>query len=247
MQLVPVELCRIALRDGTWNTLAVYLAIKRRCSGKFRMNTALAKEIAGELGFKTYKTVNNHFSKLLELGWVYYTPKSGWHGIKGNRWLEQRYNTSFRQRARLAPQHYQDIQLFCTAALIELITRKMRYRHLQKEAAKAERNKRCSSTPSMPIAVRYLACVIGCSSSKVDRLIHKAQCLGYIHGRNVYVDLGTRTAVEVNQLLRGFPEAEPYLRRKRLNHGLVRLFEIQPKSYVSSIELKKSMWKNVGQ
>lgn len=192
---IPTELCQWALQNRRVPLLKIYLYLQFNYSGKVRLGKGEFKDICQALGYKSAKQPTKHFMALLELDWIGFNPKSGYHFIRG---IDTIRSLEGFKRQTAIEMEYKDIfhlREFCFSVVVENLNnkqnlykkRKLR-RHKQTVIAikrskfikKITNQSVNSSVLFKPIANAVISKILGISKSSVISLKTKAKKLGYI-------------------------------------------------------------------
>lgn len=79
--LVPVELCRICIKERLTTGLQIYILLKAISAGHLKVNRTLKLQMK-QLFSVTERTINNNLQRLLERNWIGYNAKNNTYHIR---------------------------------------------------------------------------------------------------------------------------------------------------------------------
>ena len=167
---LPVDMCAWAISNKFISPFQLYVYLKGACSGKMKINNRDELEsIAEDLGYKSYKSINNNLTKLKQNNWIGYSKKSGYYFIRGLDEIRKTLNLKYRSAARFNMKDILKFKAFIAAVVIGKLANQQKKKKREKRVT--ERNMRRSnqitrrSSQYFPVSNIALAKVLNISVS----------------------------------------------------------------------------------
>lgn len=194
---IPTELCQWALQNRRVPLLKIYLYLQFNYSGKVRLGKGEFKDICQALGYKSAKQPTKHFMTLLELNWIGFNPKSGYHFIRGIDTI--RSIEGFKRQTAIKMEHKDIFHLreFCFSVVLENLNNKQKQRKRSqtvianrgsKNSNKITNQTGTSSTLFKPISNDVISTLLGFTKSYSSTVKKKCVELGYIQVRHNFIE-----------------------------------------------------------
>jgi len=178
--LVPIDLCRFALRERLVPPLKLFIYLKATCAGQKKLKYGDVAAICRYLKW-TPKTYKSNLRKLLSRNWVGYNINSGYHFVRGFNRIAKREGFRSRSAVLFQPKDFNDFRSFIAGAVICGLVSQQRGRKFLEERKAWRSNPTKSDLPSFyPVASKALSTILGISISSARSLKDLAKNGGYI-------------------------------------------------------------------
>lgn len=180
---IPVELCEWVLKNKFVKPFQLFILLKSLCDGKIQIPKSQYPEIAGLLGRKSGKTVNNNLKKLLAANFIGYSAKSKYYFIRGLDQLRKQLKLNARTSAEFCISDILRLQEFCLAAVAGHLVKQQKRKQWLSERKKwrsSQRSHSSSPLPYLQVTNTYLSKRLGISLQTAFSMKQKAHKAGFV-------------------------------------------------------------------
>lgn len=204
---IPVELTRFVYHNGLITPFAIYLYLKLFSDGKLHQTSEVFGQMRNQLRLADNRTFKKHLGKLLELGWMGYSSKSGIYFIRSFDYLRIMLSLKKRRAATFVLQDLRHLQTYLVGVILSAkilgdkfyweLKNRGRWRTAMKKTDVASHSKTFSETPKyFGWSVKSIADYLGCKLTRASVLKNAAAKAGYIEQRHKFEYYGTLPVVD---------------------------------------------------
>lgn len=189
--LLPIALCRKVVQEGIESPFRLYVYLNLTTSGKLKLQRGLKNEMAKDLGFRTFKSINVNLDRLTELNWIGYDKKNKVIFLRSLDKIRKQEGINSRSAVSVEIEDLEHFKAFLSGALIGWAVKYSKGKEWERARKKGRAMQ--NSHSFHPSASNGLSRFYGISLSKAHRMKQWAKEAGYIELLSDYEVIANQT------------------------------------------------------
>lgn len=189
---VPVEICQLAITEGTYSRVAIFLSGHILFSGKMKSNKQNVKKISNVTGIKE-RTVYTGLKELNEFGWIGKDKKNQWTFFRG---IDQVSYLNGLRGGRAVSIYIDDLNTFKEFAISAVISNAIETGTARVDRGKTQVNRKIKKASMQatywPVPVSFLKKVFNVSvrtAKRYSKIARRSKYLKYKIDRETVLNL----------------------------------------------------------